>query len=105
MERMGATDGDVQHLVQLSSNEPGPCEECDDWHWSLDYSIIEHANHYISAHGYRVLHVGQETSRNDDGLWHSTVIVLATSDGSNAERIAAQRRQAKPEPQERYGLK
>jgi hypothetical protein len=105
MESMAATDLDAQHLVQLSSNEPGPCEECDEWHWSLDYSVIEHANHYITAHGYRVLHVGQETSRTEDGLWHSTVIVLGTADASNAERLAEQQRQAKSDPQDRYGLK
>jgi hypothetical protein len=102
---MTVTDLNAQHLVHLSSNEPGPCEECDEWHWSLDYSATEHANHYITVHGYRVLHVGQETSRSDDGLWHSTVFVLGTADASNAERIAAQRRYAKAEQPDRYGLK
>ena len=95
---MAGSDLDLRHLVQLSSNEPGPCEECDDWQWSLDYSVIEHANHYINAHAYRVLHVGHETSRTEEGLWHSTVIVLGTAHAPNVERAADQRRQATSDP-------
>ncbi|MDO6498878.1 hypothetical protein [Photobacterium sanguinicancri] len=35
-------------------------------------------NHYIKEHGYKLLHIGQESSTDSDGNpYHSTVAVLA----------------------------
>lgn len=70
----------VRKTVQVSSNITSACEECGDWGKTspgFDADITPRVNHYIEAHGYEVLHVGQETSHTNDGkLWHSTVAVL-----------------------------
>jgi hypothetical protein len=42
----------------------------------------------MAEHGYRLLHIGQETL-NDE--WHATVIVLGTTDRTNRDRLAAKR--------------
>ncbi|WP_148046529.1 hypothetical protein [Pseudomonas vranovensis] len=63
-------------VAKVSSNISGPCVECqlnldgiDNWMGSV--------NHYLAAHNFELLHVGQETSRDDDGgLWQSTVAIL-----------------------------
>jgi hypothetical protein len=40
------------------------------------YDIGKEIQHYLE-HGYKLLHVGQETSYDDDGKpWHSTVAVV-----------------------------
>lgn len=64
--------------VEIRSECRGSCEEC---HKSVyqstdcDY-LSKMINHYLS-HGYEVKHVGQETSRDDDGNpWQSTVAIL-----------------------------
>ena len=68
---------DIQHVVKLSTVEYGACEECKRSQSSMSYSVTDDANHYITEHGYRILHVGQETSESaEGGLWHATVIVL-----------------------------
>ena len=82
---------DVKYLVTLSSNVYGACVECDKWHAGAPYSVTDHANHYVKEHGYRILHVGHETSHGDEGLWQATVVVVGTTDRSNADRIAAHR--------------
>jgi hypothetical protein len=83
---------DVKYLVRLSTNEYGACAECDQWSAGPRYSVTDHANHYVQEHGYQILHVGQETSHDDEGKpWQATVIVVGTKDRSNADRMAAQR--------------
>ena len=42
-------------------------------------NLAESINHYITEHGYRLLHVGQQTEPASEGLWHSTVAVLGTT--------------------------
>jgi hypothetical protein len=38
-------------------------------------------NHYISVHGYYILHIGQETSTDMEGRpWQSTVAILGTDE-------------------------
>jgi hypothetical protein len=65
----------VTHVVHISTSARRGCAECDQLIYGkhLDWAI----NHYIENHGYRLLHVGTETGRDDDGnLLHSTVAVL-----------------------------
>jgi len=39
--------------------------------------LAHSVNHYIAQHGYALLHVGTETSRDDKGKpWHNTIAVL-----------------------------
>lgn len=36
-------------------------------------------NHYIQEHGYKILHVGQESTSDNEGKpYHSTIAVLTT---------------------------
>jgi hypothetical protein len=61
---------DVKKTVQVSSNIVKACEHCAD-------NVSAQINHYIGHHGYKLLHVGSETSHADNGgLWHSTVAIL-----------------------------
>lgn len=62
-------------VVYLSSDIGKSCEACGfDFHaW---YDIGKQIQHYLE-HGYELLHVGTETSHDDDGKpWHSTVAVI-----------------------------
>lgn len=65
-------------IVQVSSNTYNACKLCQFQEPHLgDVPIM--VNHYLQTHGFELLHVGQETSRADDGgLWHSTVALLGT---------------------------
>jgi hypothetical protein len=69
--------GDVKHVVRLTSDEISVCPVCDKLpaDMSKAFDIAESINHYLN-HGYKVLHVGQETSREEHGLYHMTVAVL-----------------------------
>lgn len=77
----------IEHVVTLNTSIHRACDECD----RFNKSAPDDANHYIKDHGYQLLHVGQETDHGDEGLWHSTVFVLGTTDGSNAKRVEEQR--------------
>ena len=66
---------DTKDVIKLSSNIYSGCKHCDD---KMGDSIEDQIGHYVQAHGYRLLHVGQESDHAPDGtgLWHSTVAVL-----------------------------
>lgn len=63
-------------VVTISSDVGSKCKHCDEFLGlnKFDFSV----NHYIQAHGYRILHVGQQTSYDAESKpWQSTVAVLA----------------------------
>lgn len=65
----------VQHVVHISTNIGTGCEHCNE-QIGLD-RLAESINHYIEQHGYKLLHVGTETSHDTNGNpWHSTAAVL-----------------------------
>jgi len=65
----------AKHVVQVTTTVSTRCEHCEKWVDSEDFQGS--VNHYIEQHGYKLLHVGQETTRDMDGKpWHSTVAVL-----------------------------
>lgn len=65
----------VQHVVHLSTNIGASCKHCSE-RVGLN-SLAESINHYIEQHGYKLLHVGTETSHDMNGNpWHSTVAIL-----------------------------
>lgn len=86
---------DIKHLIGLSSDAHVPCQECDQLRSGDDFSVatlVMAANHYVNEHGYRILHIGEETATDHRGRHqHNTVIVLGTNDASNVVRIAAER--------------
>jgi hypothetical protein len=66
---------DVKEIVEVSSSFWKTCKYCSALKLSED-SIEAQVNHYL-RHGLKLLHVGMESSRTDDGkIWHSTVAVL-----------------------------
>ena len=68
---------DTDRVVRVSSNiHGGVCEECAQA-LSGDDDFEMKVNHYLREHGYRLLHVGQETTDGPDGKpWQLTVAVL-----------------------------
>jgi hypothetical protein len=56
------------------------CEHCSQMVGSHESSVGELAasiNHYVQEHGYQLLHVGQETTRDENGKpWQFTVAVM-----------------------------
>jgi len=66
----------IFHTAYLSSNLGKGCDRCD-YSLGFDKDISDGINHYLTKHGYKLLHVGQEWSRDDDGKTiHHTVAVL-----------------------------
>lgn len=65
----------VKEVVHLSTDVGlTTCRECGELNGKADFDV--RVNHYI-GHGYRVLHIGQETCRDGKGApWHSTVAVM-----------------------------
>jgi len=67
---------EVNHVVHISTNIGTGCEHCSE---SIGTDrFAESINHYINEHGYKLLHVGQETSEGSAGLWHHSVAVLGS---------------------------
>jgi hypothetical protein len=65
----------AQQLVYVSTNKSRLCPICGEE--SLDGDRFEDACNHILGHGLKRLHVGQETTRDDDGRpWHSTVAIF-----------------------------
>ena len=66
----------VSHVVQIDTNTTGGCEHCNASIGGRE-SLAESINHYIEQHGYKLLHVGSQTSHGPDGTpWHDTIALL-----------------------------
>lgn len=65
----------TKHVVHITTDVSKGCEHC---HFTIGSDrLAESINHYISEHGYKLLHVGQETTSDQDGKpWHTTAAVL-----------------------------
>ena len=69
---------DVKRTIALASHRKPECDHCDE---VLGDSVSASINHFIEVHGYRLLNVGTETSRDSDGnLRNSTVAILGHHD-------------------------
>ncbi len=67
---------DTKKVIELRSDHHASCPECGGPQTHMDASMEEKINHVLS-HGYKILHIGQETSRADTGdLWQTTVAIL-----------------------------
>ena len=65
----------ISHVVHLSTNIGKGCEHCGTFIDSED--LAKSINHYITTHGYRLLHTGSETIHGSDGKpWHTTVAIV-----------------------------
>ena len=65
----------VRHLVEINSDETKGCEHCA---FSVGpTNFAESINHFIEQHGYKLLHIGPQTTRDEMGnLWHLTVAIV-----------------------------
>ena len=65
----------ITHVVHLDEDEGQDCEECGQV-FGFD-EVAASINHYLERHGYRLLHVGMQTSQDDDSkIWHTTVAMV-----------------------------
>jgi len=65
----------ICHVIHVSTDIGTHCEHCAEWIGSE--RLAKSINHYIEDHGYKLLHVGTETTCDDGGKpWHTTVAVL-----------------------------
>jgi len=65
----------ITHVVQLSTNIGKCCEHCSTQVGTDNFA--ESINHYISEHGYKLLHAGSETTEDLNGkLWHHSVALV-----------------------------
>ena len=64
----------LKHVIRVDSDDTPTCQLCADG-LQADSTVAEAINHYIEAHGYRLLHIGTETSIEYEtaALWHITV--------------------------------
>lgn len=67
----------TKEIKVVSTNIYGPCK----YGCTLPYGgedFESNVNHYIQEHGYKLVHVGQESSPDNEGKsYHSTVAVLS----------------------------
>jgi hypothetical protein len=64
-----------KQVVHISTDVSGPCKECGTRVGGEEFA--EAVNHYIGAHHYRLLHVGSQSSVDQDGKpFQMTVAVL-----------------------------
>jgi hypothetical protein len=71
---------EVKRTTEVSSNISRGCEHCGHSIGGED-NVADSINHYIEAHGYRLLHVGPQTHVGHDGKpYHTTVAVLGHDD-------------------------
>ncbi len=63
----------ISHVVQLNSDYGKPCEHCS---FPIGSDLSAFINHYINEHGYKLLHVGQETARAEGNLFQLTVALV-----------------------------
>jgi hypothetical protein len=71
----GLTIDKTKHVVHISTNITTGCAHCKQRIGGEDFA--ESVNHYLEKHGYKLLHVGSETTHDSDGgSWHSTVAIV-----------------------------
>lgn len=64
----------VKHVVHINTDIGKGCEFC---HFTIGGDrFAESVNHYIEAHGFRLLHVGQETVSGENSPVAVTAAVL-----------------------------
>ena len=74
---------DIKHTIHLQSGcyPAGGCEFCGEriYYPTGNNRLDKAINHYISKHGYKLLHVGAYTDEDMDGKpWHGTTAILGS---------------------------
>jgi hypothetical protein len=66
---------DVKITTKVSSDSLRTCD-VSGCSFRTTEDVSEGINHYITSHGYSLLHVGQETTTGYDGKPHQTTIAV-----------------------------
>jgi hypothetical protein len=78
--RVAAVAEDAVRIYSVRTGIGKPCPVCGRGVWSGDDPgdwLDQQVNHLLEEHGWRLLHVGQETTDDRDGNpWQHTVAVL-----------------------------
>jgi hypothetical protein len=70
----------IRHVVRVTTDSSASCEHCQE-QMSMD-RFPKLVNHYIERHGYRLLHVGTETTDDSKANpWHTTIAILGKETG------------------------
>ncbi len=65
----------VEHVIHITTEIEQSCQFCGDADIFGDFA--KSVNHYLKEHGYKILHIGQETrTGSSDNLISYTVAVL-----------------------------
>lgn len=64
----------VKHVIKLSTNVSMGCQVCGDRQEAED--IDTSINHYLQQHGAKLLHVGAESYRGEDGRTASQTVAM-----------------------------
>jgi hypothetical protein len=73
---------DIKQVVKISTDETLTSQKCVVCAIPVGLDRLEKSiNHYIQEHGYKLLHVGTETAKSNEGngLYYSTVAILGKS--------------------------
>ena len=62
----------IKEVMQITPDSITQCEPCR----YLPKDLADAINHYISHHGYRLLHIGSQSGPNSDGNIVSDIIAL-----------------------------
>ena len=62
----------IKETMQITTNTITQCEPCR----YLPENFADAINHYISHHGYKLLHIGSDAGRDDGGNVFSDIIAL-----------------------------
>jgi tRNA U54 and U55 pseudouridine synthase Pus10 len=67
----------IDHIVHIDTYTGFPCGICRKMVGGDLNDFEESVNHYLKEHGYKLLHVGQETGSDGEGnLWQKTAAVV-----------------------------
>ena len=82
---------DYKHVVEIMTHVFSPCEECDGGpRATSDPSVADRVNHYVQEHGYRLVHLGEDTHTGYNGERRAhTVAIVGTTDAAAPARIEA----------------
>ena len=67
---------DIKKVVKISSDIGIGCTECSGIRIGQE-NFAESINHYVQQHGYRILHIGTESTHdNEQNVYHTTIAIL-----------------------------
>ena len=74
--------------IYVNSSVGETCKHCDFYTGHSGTDIADSINHYIQEHGYKRLHVGTESSEDNEGrLWQNTVAVLGHDNPPKKKKV------------------